>query len=315
MDFKRKIYQQLLEWKKDKNRLPLIVNGLRQVGKSYIVDKFAKENYENVIVYDFRHQKNLRLIFENSLDVDSIILNSSPYFAGSSFIPHKTVLIFEEIGDCPLARTSLKSFALDKRFDVIATGSLLGVINYRRKAKIDIPDGYEKIIEMTSMDFEEFLWANGVSESSINILKEHTKTLKELPVALDNYYKELLKRYIVVGGMPRSVVEYLSTNNYMKSRELLINLIKEYRGDFGRFINDKEEEKSTNCKAAAARNVMEGKTNYKAKACYKIIRNNFGTRSFFHSIPQYATSFLLDDVKTKLKEGVFLPPLDYPKIE
>ena len=135
MDFKRKIYDQLVEWKKDPNRLPLIVDGLRQIGKSYIVDKFAKTNYENVIVYDFRYYKVLRQIFDGNLNVDSIITNSSPYFPNASFVPHKTVLIFEEIGDCPLARTSLKSFALDKRFDVIATGSLLGVINYRRKTK------------------------------------------------------------------------------------------------------------------------------------------------------------------------------------
>lgn len=87
-----------------------------------------------------------------------------PYFLNESFIPNKTILIFEEIGDCPFARTALKSFALDGKYDVIATGSLLGVLNYRRKQKIDIPTGYEKIIEMTSLDFEEFLWAMGINE-------------------------------------------------------------------------------------------------------------------------------------------------------
>ena len=242
MDFKRKIYDQLVEWKDDPNRLPLIVDGLRQIGKSYIVDKFARANYENVVVYDFRHQNALRKIFDGNLDVDSIIMNSSPYFPNASFEPYKTVLIFEEIGDCPLARTSLKSFALDRRFDVIATGSLLGVLNFRRKTKIDIPVGYEKIIEMTSMDFEEFLWANGVRESDIDVLKEHIKTNEELPLPLENFYKEMLKRYVIVGGMPNAVKAFLSTNNFIKSREILEGLLKEYRGDFGRFINDEEEE-------------------------------------------------------------------------
>lgn len=242
MEFKRKIYDELIKWKNDADHVPLIVNGLRQIGKSFIVDKFAKNNYENVIVYDFRYQKVLIQIFDADLDVDSIIQNSSPYFPDKSFVPYKTLLIFEEIGDCPLARTALKSFALDKRFDVIATGSLLGVINYKRKAKIDIPDGYERIIQMTSMDFEEFLWANGVNEKTINVLKEHVNTKKELPLPLENYYKEMLKRYIVVGGMPNSVKEFLKTNNYIKSREILEALIKEYRGDFGRFINDNESE-------------------------------------------------------------------------
>ena len=465
MEFKRKIYKELINWKKDENRLPLIVDGLRQIGKSYIVNKFAHENYENVIIFDFRHRKDLRKIFEGNLDVDSIIINSSPYFVDQSFIPFKTVLIFEEIGDCPLARTSLKSFAQDKRFDVIATGSLLGVLNYRRKAKIDIPDGYEKIIKMTSMDFEEFLWANGVKEENINVLKEHINTNEELPNAIASYYTEMLKRYIVVGGMPESIKAYLSTNNYMKSREILLGLINEYRGDFGRFINDKEEEqidyrlqtslnevfdsipsqleretevpkfkfseikkggranqyestfdwleksglvlrcfniksieapleansdktyfkafisdigllmamypisvsqgllrdeldsrkgaifenlaavminkadlplyyfangnehleidfilesddgivlleeKSVNGKMRASRMVMENRSKYHAKACYKIIRNNFGIGDFYYSIPQYASEFLLENISNKLKEGINLPPL------
>lgn len=156
IEFKRKIEKKLYEWNNDPNKVPLIVDGLRQIGKSYIVDKFAHEEYENVIVYDFRHNKSLRKIFDGNLDVDTIIRNSMPYFPNKEFIPYKTILIFEEIGDCPLARTSFKSFALDKRYAVIATGSLLGVLNYRRKQKIDIPTGYETIIQMTSLDFKNF---------------------------------------------------------------------------------------------------------------------------------------------------------------
>ena len=174
-EFKRKIYDELVKWKEDKDSVPLIVDGLRQVGKSYIVNKFAHENYKNVITYDFRHNKEIRTVFDGDIDVDSIIRKSSPYFPNDNFIEDETIIVFEEINDCPNARTSLKSFALDKRFKVIATGSLLGVLNYRRKSKDDVPTGYEKIIEMTSLDFEEFLWANGLSEDDINLLKEHTK--------------------------------------------------------------------------------------------------------------------------------------------
>ena len=239
---KRKIYNDLTIWKNDPNRVPLIVEGLRQVGKSYIVDRFARDNYDNVIVFDFRFNKDIRKVFEGNLNVDSIIMNATPYFPDKSFIPYKTVLIFEEIGDCPLARTSLKSFALDKRFDVIATGSLLGVLNYRKKSKIQIPTGYEKIIKMSSLDFEEFLWANGVNEQSVNELKEYTKKRQELPPALENFYKEMIKRYIVVGGMPKAVTQFIATNNYISSREELVGLIRDYRTDFGRFINDNNEE-------------------------------------------------------------------------
>lgn len=242
IDLKRKIYDDLVNWNKDQNKVPLIVDGLRQVGKSYIVDKFAHDNYENVIIYDFRHNKALRKIFDGNLDVDSIIRNSTPYFAGKQFIPYKTILIFEEIGDCPLARTSFKSFAQDKRFTVIATGSLLGVLNYRRKSKIDVPTGYEKIIHMSSLDFEEFLWANGIDDTTVSVLKDFTYRKEQLPNALADFYKEMIKRYVIVGGMPDSVKEFLKTNNYINSREYLEGLIRDYRSDFGRFINDKNEE-------------------------------------------------------------------------
>lgn len=242
MELKRKIYDELVEWNNDPNKVPLILDGLRQVGKSYIVNKFAHDNYENVITYDFRHQKTLRKIFDGNLDVDSIIRNSTPYFPNKQFLPYKTILIFEEIGDCPLARTSLKSFAQDKRFTVIATGSLLGILNYRRKTKIDIPTGYEKIIHMSSLDFEEFLWANGVNDEQVAVLKDYTNRKEQLPNALADFYKEMIKRYVVVGGMPDSVKEFLKTNNYVKSREYLEGLIRDYRSDFGRFINNDNKE-------------------------------------------------------------------------
>lgn len=465
---KRKIYNELVKWNNDPNKVPLIVEGLRQVGKSYIVDKFAKDNYDNVITYDFRHNKAVRKIFDGNLDVDSIVRSSMPYFPDKQFIPYKTILIFEEIGDCPLARTSLKSFALDKRYTVIATGSLLGVLNYRRKQKIDIPIGYEKIIQMSSLDFEEFLWANGIKEEVIEVLKEYTRKKEELPNALSDFYMEMIKRYVVVGGMPDSIKKFLRTNNFLESREYLEGLIKEYHSDFGRFINERGEElidyklqtqlnqifdsiptqlsretdthkfkyseiksggrssefsepfewleksglvlrcfnlkaiespleanadktyfkafisdigllmamyplsttqgflrdeldsrkgaifenlmatminkadfplyyfskgsehleidfifesdkgiilceeKSTNGSMNASRMVMEGRTKYKAESCYKIIRNNFGIGEFYISIPQYATPFLLEDIRSELLKGMELKPLIYP---
>ncbi len=470
MDFKRKIYDDLIKWNSDENKVPLIVDGLRQIGKSYIVNKFAHENYQNVIIYDFRHNKELRNIFDGNLDVDTIIQKSSPYFPNANFIPYKTILIFEEIGDCPLARTSLKSFALDKRYTVIGTGSLLGILNFRRKKKIDIPTGYEKIIHMTSMDFEEFLLASGLREENIQVLKEYIKEEKEIPSALSTYYKEMLKRYVVIGGMPGSVLKFLQTNNFIESREYLRGLIQDYRADFGRFINENNEEeidynlqaklnqvfdsipsqlsketdtlkfkysaikkgarssefeepfiwldkaglvmqcfntraiekpleanidktyfkafisdigllmaiypiqttqsflnetldsrkgaiyenlcatminkcgldlyyfsngtkhleidfiiedsdgiilleeKSVNRKMAASRNVMEGKTHYKAKKCYKIIKENIGQGSFYTSIPQYGTPFVLENIKNDLNKGIIFKPLEYPTI-
>lgn len=239
MNLKRKAYDELLKWKNKKNHKPLIVEGLRQVGKSYLVEKFAKENYQNVITYDFRYDKECRKIFSGNLSVDEIIRKSELYFSDKNFRLENTVLIFEEIGDCPLARTSLKSFALDGRYDVIATGSLLGVINFRRQTKIKIPTGYEEYLKMTSLDFEEFLWACGVSDEQIKILKEHTKTKTEVDDYINDTYKKLLKDYIAIGGLPEVVSKFIDTNkSYMEARTILDRLLKDYKSDFGRFVDD-----------------------------------------------------------------------------
>ena len=241
--FKRKIEDRLLSWKSDPHRRPLIVDGLRQVGKSFIVEKFARENYESVITFDFRHVKELRAIFEGNLGVDDILVKAGPYFPRERFVPGKTVLIFEEIGDCPLARTSLKSFAMDGRFDVIGTGSLLGVLHYRRENKADIPTGYETILHMKPMDCEEFLWANGLEEKHISELRKSARSLEPLPVALAEYYKQMLKRYAVIGGMPDAVRAFLATGNFVESRKVLEGLLRDYRADFGRYVDERNEER------------------------------------------------------------------------
>ncbi len=244
MDFKRKAYGQLVEWKEKSGHKPLIVEGLRQVGKSYIVAKFAEENYENSIILDFRHRKELRLCFKGNLDVDQIIAMLEPYVPEKKFVPGKTCLVFEEIGDCAEARTSLKSFCLDARYEVIATGSLLGVDNYRRKSKLPVPTGYEEHLKMASMDFEEFLWAMGAPESAIASLKKAALKAEELPPALANYFSEAIRQYMIVGGMPDAVKAFLESNrNYLQARSVQEELIKDYRADFGRFVDEDGNER------------------------------------------------------------------------
>ena len=256
MEIKRKAYTSLLEWKNRKNHKPLIVEGLRQVGKSYIVSKFAHENYKNVIVYDFRYDHESRKIFDGNLDVDTIIKKSKLYYLDKNFDLDDTVLIFEEIGDCPRARTSLKCFALDGRYDIIATGSLLGVINYRRKNNSQIPTGYEEYLKMTSLDFEEFLWANGVSDLQINELKENTKERRELDDFISDRYKAYIKDYIAIGGLPEVVSTFIGTNkNYLEARKILDRLLVDYRGDFGRFV-DNDGNESIDYKLQAQLNMI-----------------------------------------------------------
>ena len=239
MELKRKIYDELRRWKERAGHKPLIVEGLRQVGKSYIVQKFAKENYDQTITFDFRHQAELKSIFNGNLDVDTIIRKARLFFPDQLFVPNRTVLVFEEIGDCPIARTSLKSFALDGRYDVMATGSLLGVVNYRKAAKIKIPTGYEEHLKMEGLDFEEYLWACGLDETAIEELRSKTRDIQELDSFTAGVYKRLLKDYCVIGGLPEVVSRFLdSGKNYLEARTVLTGLLQDYRADFGRFVDE-----------------------------------------------------------------------------
>ena len=159
---KRKIETYLAKWKKSADKKPLLIKGIRQCGKTYIVQKFAQENYENVVYMNFILEPDKKSAFMGDMDVDTIILNLSALIPGSRFTERKTCIILDEIQECKEARTSLKSFCIDGRFDVIATGSLLGVKGYSNKngeeeGRDSVPVGYETIIDMYPLDFEEFL--------------------------------------------------------------------------------------------------------------------------------------------------------------
>ncbi len=163
--FEHKIYQDLKSWKinndNSNHKKVLLLKGARQVGKSFIVEKFARVNYENVVIINFMYQKMFYQCFEGDLNVDNIISALSTLDNSFKFEPHKTIIIFDEIQECPKARSCFKPFYLDGWFDIIATGSLLGVMGYNSQIKASIPVGFESHLEMYPMDFEEFLWAVG----------------------------------------------------------------------------------------------------------------------------------------------------------
>ena len=169
MEFKRKIVDEFESWKQSLKikRKALIIKGLRQIGKSYIVDYFAKNNYENVIKIDFKKERQMRACFGIDLNVDDLITNISANKPGDLFEPYKTVLILDEIQECSAARASIKSFMEDGRFDIIATGSLLGLKGYNSKYSGGVSVGFEHTVYMKAMDFEEFLWAIGISQETI----------------------------------------------------------------------------------------------------------------------------------------------------
>jgi len=234
--FKRKMYDYLLEWKKDENRKPLVIKGARQIGKTYIVKKFAKENYENVIYLDFRSQEKLRNIFDGSFDVNDLIVQITANVKNVNVVPYKTLLIFDEVQDCPNARSSLKYFSLDGRYDVICTGSLLGIKGYNKKGDRAVPVGYEEVITMKPFDFEEFLWANGISDDIIQNCKESLNYEKKILPGIHDAMLDLFKKYICVGGMPEVVKTFVETGDMNRVLKLQRNILTSYSNDFGRHL-------------------------------------------------------------------------------
>lgn len=251
---KRKIERYLANWKRTPNKKPLVIKGIRQCGKTYIVQKFANDNYENVVYINFILEPDKKLAFAGSLDVDTITLSLSALLPGSRFVADKTCIILDEIQDCRDARTALKAFQIDGRFDVIATGSLLGVRGYGDKKsgkeameQDSIPVGYETVVEMYPLDFEEFLWANGISEEVIDKVKSCFDNETPVPEGLHKAMMELLYRYVVVGGLPAVVNCFLETKNIELIYQMQSNLVAEYEEDMVKYANDADKPHIREC--------------------------------------------------------------------
>ncbi len=252
---KRKIETVLVKWKKSANRKPLVIKGIRQCGKTYIVRKFATKNYENVVYMNFILEPDKKSAFTGNIDVDTIILNLSALIPGSRFIEGKTCIVFDEIQECKEARTALKSFQIDGRFDVIATGSLLGVKGYGKsknkkdeeKGQDSVPVGYETVIEMYPLDFEEFLWANGISDDVIDSVKSCFENERAVPDGIHKAMMELLYRYVIVGGLPEVVNCFLETKNIELIYKVQRNLIAEYEEDMVKYADDADKPHIREC--------------------------------------------------------------------
>lgn len=203
---RRKIEYQLTKWKATPGHMPLIIKGIRQCGKTYSVLNFVRSNYEHYVYVNFFEDKRYRSIFEQALTVDDILVNLTALVPnGMELSAGNSCLVFDEIQECPEARTALKFFHIDGRFDVICTGSLLGVSGYGEEPR-SVPVGYETVLDMTPMDLEEFFWAQGISDSVIEKMKDCLSSITPVPSAIHERLNQLLLQYAVVGGMP-AVVE------------------------------------------------------------------------------------------------------------
>ncbi len=238
---KRKIASVLLNWKNTPNKNPLIIKGQRQCGKTFSVLAFAKENYKHAVYLNFLKNPNFVSIFNGSLEVDNLIIMMSALLGSENeFVPHETIIILDEIQDCPEARTALKFFKEDGRFDVIGTGSLLGVKGYGKQPK-SVPVGSETLIEMRPLDFEEFLWANGIKQQVIDKLKECLQKEQPIPDALHNKMQELLLQYTVVGGMPEVVQNFIDTKQMNIVLRIQRDIIHSYEDDMIKYADEKDK--------------------------------------------------------------------------
>ena len=244
---KRKIEQRLQEWKRSPNRKPLLIKGCRQCGKTYSVLDFAKKNYKHVVYLNFFENPDYCSVFEGSLEIDNITMLLSALLGSEAvFEPGNTILVLDEIQECPDARTALKFFHLDGRYDVIGTGSLLGVRGYGKEPK-SIPVGYETTIDMSPLDFEEFLWANGISEVVIDSLRKNIRGVTPVPAALHKKMRQLLLQYTVVGGMPDVVQTFVDTKRLDEVLNMQRDIVRSYEDDMIKYANQKDKSHILEC--------------------------------------------------------------------
>lgn len=244
---KRKIELRLIEWKNTPNRKPLIIKGCRQCGKTYSVLDFAKKNYTHVVYLNFFQNPDYASVFAGSLEIDHIVMMLSALLGKEAvFKPGETVLVLDEIQDCPEARTALKFFRDDGRYDVIGTGSLLGVKGYGKEPK-SVPVGAETVIDMYPLDFEEFLWANGIEVPVIEMLKKHLEEETPVPEALHNRLRQLMLQYAVVGGMPDAVQTFVDTKQMDEVLSIQRDIVRSYEDDMVKYADKKDKSRIKEC--------------------------------------------------------------------
>lgn len=237
---KRKIDKYLTDWKNRSDRKPLIIKGARQIGKTRSVEWFASQNYASVIEINFIEQKKYREIFNDGFEVDAILKNISLLNPELKFIPGNTIFFFDELQACPNCATSLKFFKLDGRFDVICSGSLMG-ISYNEIESNSV--GYKEDYEMHSMDFEEFLWAKGYNDEFTADLLSHMLDVRPLSELQMDTLMSLFRDYVIIGGMPEVVSTYVRNKNFSGTLDIQRQLLKDYEEDITKYVEGLDKAK------------------------------------------------------------------------
>lgn len=285
---RRKIYDKLLAWKKRTGKKDaILLRGVRQCGKTYIVRAFAKREYKSFIEINFIERPDLQSVFSGNLSVDNMVQQIKLSMPNCKFIPGKTLLFFDEIQDVPNARTSLKFWTEDGRFDCIASGSLLG-IDY--KNEVSIPVGYEQQIVMYTMDFEEFLWALGVDIDLAEMLKQYVDGSKCIPEAMHNSLSKYLQEYMAVGGLPEVVSTYVKSKDFYAVHVLQEKILRDYQDDIAKYAVNQDKIKAKQCFLSIPRQLS--KENHKFQ--YSVVEKKSTARKFTSSLDWLHNSGLID---------------------
>ncbi|MBR6062284.1 MAG: ATP-binding protein, partial [Spirochaetales bacterium] len=231
---KRDIIKELAAWKNRKHH-PLVIRGLRQIGKTYIVKQFGEEHYENVIYLDLRLNKSIHKAFDGNFDVNQMIIAITAAMPTVKFVPGNTLLILDEIQDCPNARSSLKYWDMDGRFDVIATGSFLGVKGFRNPYIRGVPVGYEEPLTMYPLTFREFIINTGMDDSVFDYIQKSIDDRTMIAPAVHDSMRMLYLQYLIVGGMPEACNTFFETHDLNAVREIQNRILQSVKDDFGRY--------------------------------------------------------------------------------
>ena len=241
---KRKIDDYLITWKNSKNKLPLIIKGARQIGKTNAIRNFGKNNYKTFIEINFALQPHFKTIFEEGFEVDNIIKNITLKMPELVLSKNSTLIFFDEMQECVSVATSLKAFKEDGRYDVICSGSLMG-INYKEIESNSVGNKEDYI--MKSLDFEEFLWAKGYNNTQINELYKHMLEIKPLTNTQYNVMMSNFKEYMIVGGMPAIVSQFIENNNFSGILKMQQQILLDYEEDITKYAGGLDKTKILNC--------------------------------------------------------------------
>ena len=288
-ELRREVTEEFKRWKSDKNHKCLMVRGARQVGKTYAIERFCEKEYESFIEINFLESPQMKMIFSGNLDAKTIKTNISLYIPGSKFISKKTCLFLDEIQECPEAITALKFLEKEKDFDLIVSGSMLG-IDYKRPTSY--PVGSIQYIDMFSLNFREFLYAAGINDDIINTLKEYYDSKTVVPWAIHDKMMEYLRLYMIIGGMPEVVSLYFESDSISDSSEKIKSILNDYRYDIAHYASADVKIKAESCYFSLAKQLS--KENH--KFMYSVVEKGGAARKYGSSIDWLEGAYLIKKI-------------------